>query len=901
METIVGGGSFASEFGEPALEAELFGPFPVRKDAQGRIYFADAIHFRIFRIETDGGLETVVGTGKYGYSNASGPGTQIALGMLLSFEIGPDGALYWLEAARDSSYVRIRRLVPGGAVETVAGDRAIGFTGDGGPAIDAGLYGSSRIAIGPDSSIYVAAERIHRVRKITPDGTIDTIAGATPVGPRQGGFSGDGGPATEAELNRPHQIRVGPDSTVYVRENAAPNRIVKIRPDGILETYMLAQFAGSTPPDGSARSATLRVDAHTIEIDAEGRLYWRSNQGIRRVASNDTLETVWQGDPSIVGALSVTPDGDLYGTVRSQVFRLLAGGEREPVAGRPRRQHTFGGARASLEIAIYPDRISAGPNGSIYIEDLLTGRVCVARGGRVEVLAGNGVTATADDDREGVNAAMAPLGRVDDVAAAPDGAVYVAEAIRSAGTIWRVGADGTLSRVAGTPGVECRTSEGSCGDGGPAIDALLGRIFDLEVDLDGKVWMLSRQSGASGSEWVVRVIDENSVISTVPIPTHLFQPSRIFFGAQGRVHLANFFRSETFRLEEDGSLTRDPIETPIPIFSGLWVVDSDGNFYASHLGSIVRITPEGVLNAIAPQATGSSTIGVSDLAIDAGDNLYIADTNNWIVRRIANVTACPSPIKPLLAAPAQHATSNSVDIAPRTIVSLYGFGLGPEAPIGAAPDSSGFFPTELAGVRVRVGGVPVPLLFVSAGQTNAVIPSREALGPSLYPAIHSGTVQPLDSTLIAVERSGVVSDPWVLGLSPSAPGLFQQPEGQAAALNQDGSINSAANPAAPGSVVSLFGTGEGAVEPGIPDGRIVLGRPLPQPTLPVAVTIGGQPADVVYAGGAPGLVSGVFQVNVRVPEDALPEGVGSAALRVLLRVGPSDNLATQRVNVIVGE
>lgn len=212
---------------------------------------------------------------------------------------------------------------------------------------------------------------------------------------------------------------------------------------------------------------------------------------------------------------------------------------------------------------------------------------------------------------------------------------------------------------------------------------------------------------------------------------------------------------------------------------------------------------------------------------------------------------------------------NHARISPGQIVTLIGSGLGPEEGVSAEP-SGGRYPTSLAGVRVLVNGEPAPLLYVQASQINAIVP---------YAA------RPGTSAKIAVEYEGhfVVLENSVI---PAAYELFTMDtsgRGQAAALNQDGSLNSAANPAAPGSIVVLYGTGAGATTPDSADGEVTpIADPalLPKPTGQVHVSLNGIPAEVLYAGAAPGIVAGVSQINVRIPEDYRRDGDIPVTVRI---------------------
>jgi len=173
-------------------------------------------------------------------------------------------------------------------------------------------------------------------------------------------------------------------------------------------------------------------------------------------------------------------------------------------------------------------------------------------------------------------------------------------------------------------------------------------------------------------------------------------------------------------------------------------------------------------------------------------------------------------------------------------------------------ETTGSVSLTLGNTLVLFDGVPVPLTSVSSGQVTAIAP----LGLKAA------------ATKVQVQYGNQVSNGFSMPVAPATPGLF------AVILNQDGTPNSASNPAAPGSVVSLFATGAGPVAPALQDGAIVTASNPQQLVLPVAVQIDGQQAAVVYAGGAPGIVQGISQINVR-----LPDGLSDGALAVLLQAG----------------
>jgi trimeric autotransporter adhesin len=214
------------------------------------------------------------------------------------------------------------------------------------------------------------------------------------------------------------------------------------------------------------------------------------------------------------------------------------------------------------------------------------------------------------------------------------------------------------------------------------------------------------------------------------------------------------------------------------------------------------------------------------------------------------------------------AASYGPAVAPGQMVVVWGSHLGPDELAGLQVDGSGMVSTASSGVRVLFDGLPAPLVYAKATQCSAVVP---------YFGASKAT------THVQVEYQGVRSDPFPVAVGATAPGLFTvdaSGTGQAAALNEDGvTPNSTANPAPPGSIVVMWATGEGITDPPGVDGRPATDV-LPKPEAPVSVTIGGLPATVLYAGAAPGMMPGVFQINARISKDVVPSDKVAAQVRV---------------------
>jgi uncharacterized protein (TIGR03437 family) len=205
-------------------------------------------------------------------------------------------------------------------------------------------------------------------------------------------------------------------------------------------------------------------------------------------------------------------------------------------------------------------------------------------------------------------------------------------------------------------------------------------------------------------------------------------------------------------------------------------------------------------------------------------------------------------------------------VTPGKIVVLYGSRVGPANLTAAQLDADGRVATTLGGTQVLFDGQPAPLLYTSGGQLAAVVPY---------------SLDGKRGTQVQVRNGSNASDAVALPVTPVAPSIFSVDytgSGQGAILNEDGkTVNGSQTPSARGSVVSIYATGEGQTNPGGVDGQLATGATLPRPKLPVSVLIGGKPAEVLYAGAAPGQVAGLMQVNARIPADLAP---GEAAVQV---------------------
>lgn len=223
-------------------------------------------------------------------------------------------------------------------------------------------------------------------------------------------------------------------------------------------------------------------------------------------------------------------------------------------------------------------------------------------------------------------------------------------------------------------------------------------------------------------------------------------------------------------------------------------------------------------------------------------------------------------------------------VAPGEIVLVGGFTIGPSPRVANAVPATGALGTTAGATTVMFDTHPAPILYASASTVAVIVPYE----------LSGGTTSNVSLSFVNTFNSDTPAA-FPVQLAASAPGLFTADtsgSGNVAAINQDGTANSATNAAARGSVVLLFATGEGVTDPAVSDGAITTGRIVPGPLLPVSLTIGGQPARVLSSLEAPGTVAGVMQV-----EAIVPSGITAGPAAVVLTVGTATSQSGVTLNV----
>lgn len=282
ITTFAGNGTHGhSGDGGMATAAAIGSPGAMAFDGSGNLFVAESNGSYIQKITTSGIISTVAGLGYAGYT---GDGTAATLASIAPNGIAVDasGNIYFSDY-----YFVVRKIDTSGIISTIAGSGIIGDSGDGGPATDAKLYNPEGIVVDGSGNIYIADAYSNVVRKVSTNGTISTFAGN-----RTAGYSGDGGPATAAELSRPWGLAIDGAGNIYIADK--DNEVIrKVNSSGIIKTVAGNGTSGFGGDGGPAKAAKLAGPLN-VKVDASGNIYISdlTNFRIRKVSSSGIITTV---------------------------------------------------------------------------------------------------------------------------------------------------------------------------------------------------------------------------------------------------------------------------------------------------------------------------------------------------------------------------------------------------------------------------------------------------------------------------------------------------------------------------------------------------------------------------------------------------------------------------------
>jgi uncharacterized protein (TIGR03437 family) len=387
--TTVAGNGISGSSGDngPAISAALASPMSLAVDSAGNLYISTFADGRVRKV-SNGVITTITGGGVFGFSGDNGPATSAQLHQPNGVAVDASGNLY----IADSDNNRIRK-VSNGVITTVAGNGTSGFSGDNGPAVDGQFSASARVAAGRGGEFYIGDWLNHRVRKVSSSGIITTIAGTG-----EAGSSGDNGPALNASLTYPMGMAVDPAGNLYVADSGA-NVIRKVS-NGIITTVAGTGTAGFSGDGGPATSAQLDAPL-AVALDSAGNLYIEdlgsarvrmvSNGVITTIAGNGTAGAGGDDGPAINaqldfnGGLAVDAAGNVFitgadinlkvqMTFNSRV-RRISSGVITTIAGQGVAGFSGDNGPATSALLNLPVGVAVDPAGNVYIADQQNDRI----------------------------------------------------------------------------------------------------------------------------------------------------------------------------------------------------------------------------------------------------------------------------------------------------------------------------------------------------------------------------------------------------------------------------------------------------------------------------------------------------------------------------------------------
>ncbi|SPF43516.1 putative NHL repeat containing protein [Candidatus Sulfopaludibacter sp. SbA4] len=451
-------------------------------DNSGNIYVAESYTNRIRKI-SNGIITTVAGSGAQGYSGDGSPATSAALNVPHQVAVDGNGNLY----IADYSNNRVRK-VSNGIISTVAGTGAPGYSGDGAAATAATLHFPSSVAVAPSGDLYIAEYWNQRIRKVS-GGIITTVAG-------NGLFAADdeGGPPTGAHLQNPRGVTVDRAGSLYIADSGS-HRVLKVS-NGVIATVAGNGVPGYSGDGGPATNAQLSVP-QAVALDAAGNLYITDdgNETIRMVSGGTITTIAGSGRPGYSGdggpasqaqlqgpqGIAVDSNGDIYfADLFNNVVRKISGGIISTIVGNAYFSGYSGdGGPAIIARLYFPTDVALDGRGNLYIADRGSGRVRKVSDGIITTVAGQ-IPPSSYSTGDGGPATSASIDPTR-IALDPFGNIYISESAPTApngqvtgSRIRRVSA-GVITTVVGG------ATSGFSGDGGPPLSALLDQPAGMAI------------------------------------------------------------------------------------------------------------------------------------------------------------------------------------------------------------------------------------------------------------------------------------------------------------------------------------------------------------------------------------------------------------------------------------
>ena len=578
--------------GGPATSASLNLADGVATDGHGNIYITDSANCRIRLVTPRHIITTIAGTGICGYSGDGGAATAAKLNYPEGVLIDAGGNILFADLNNN----RIRKITPAGIITTIAGNGTRGYSGNGGPARKASLNNPTDVFLDPAGNLYIADSSNFVIRKVDPAGIIQTVAGN-----HTQGFSGDGGPATSAQISSPFGVVADAHGNFYIADSNNL-RIRKVDTAGTMTTYAGDGQFGNGGNGGPATSASIGQTQGLLLSNSKlyistGSNIWAvglTTQNIQIVAGNANGNSGFSGDGQL--AVSTTLDfvrGMTMTKGGALLFADASNGRVRKIASNQIVSTVAGGyigdggnaLAATVNLSCLCSNIGFDQVGNLYISDASNQRVRkVTPSGTITTVAGTGLTGYSGD---GGPATAATLNFPEGVAVDSSGNIYIADSNNLA--IRKVDSTGTISTFASNVGAQ-----------GLAVDAA-GNLYAAAPFTGDEILKYT----PAGSVTTVAGVLFNFGYNGDGIPAtqaDLFFPTGVAVDAAGNIYIADWLNARVRKVDTAGIIST-VAGNGIPGFGG------DGG-----------------------PATSANLASPIDVAVDPQGNLYIADAFNNRVR-----------------------------------------------------------------------------------------------------------------------------------------------------------------------------------------------------------------------------------------------------------------------------
>jgi sugar lactone lactonase YvrE len=605
ISTVAGGGPNSLT----ALNASIGYPDSIAFDSAGNTYIADSYSSHIFKVDTSGNLTLIAGNGTHGYSGDGGPASSAAFGLFSPEGLAVDSSGNIFIADTDNSVVR-EIVASTGNIQTVAGNVALGagFSGDGGPATSAQLNDPFGIFVDGSGNIFIADADNCVIRKVNA-GNISTVAGNGTL-QQPCGYAGDGGPATSAQLDVPEGVFVDSAGNIFIADSY--NNFIRVVNTGTAPVMI----AGLTIAPGNIQTV-----AGSNYNSQGGTACGFANDG--QIATTAQLCAPSGVFADGTGNIFITDTNNfaIREVAASTVNVITTVAGTLGVEG-----YSPNGTLATSANLNYPNNILVDGSGNIFIADTDNFVIREVTAGSIQTVIGNNFLAYSGDGGTALNGQLNyPGGVVVD----GSGDIFIADSDSS--VIREVLASGDIQTVAGT-GTTCALSTAACGDAGLATSAQLNNPYGVFLDASGNVFIADTENN--------RIRAVNTGAAPVTIATIVIAPGDIAtvagtgtqgYGGDGAVAVS----AELF----------SPFGVFVDSAGNIFIADSDNHRIrevAAATGIITTVAGTGTQCSSSSAACGDGGAAISaqladpnGIFVDSSENIYIADTGDNRIRQVA--------------------------------------------------------------------------------------------------------------------------------------------------------------------------------------------------------------------------------------------------------------------------